>query len=177
MLLRPLYFLLGSEFKLNYLLQNNGVAVNGVTNGNNSWRKSHNKNFVGNQKHDASQRGGYVCFYCFLKEISYCCKISMTVILSLNWYKSLQIWQKAVSSSTECTRKLQVQQWKPRKRWDIYWFVNALTSTVCIRLWVNILLLPLQTSVCCLIGRSRTSIQKCELSYFYDQFWEGKNSF
>lgn len=110
LLLRPLYFLLGSEFKLNYLLQNNGVAVNGVTNGNNSWRKSHNKNFVGNQKHDASQRGGYVCFYCFLKEISYCCKISMTVMLSLNWYKCLQIWQKAVSSSTECTRKLQVQQ-------------------------------------------------------------------
>ncbi|KAL0387667.1 UNVERIFIED_CONTAM: hypothetical protein Sradi_2648500 [Sesamum radiatum] len=37
--------------------QNNAGAVTGMNDRNSSWRKSHNKNFIGNHKQDTSQRG------------------------------------------------------------------------------------------------------------------------
>ncbi|KAI3448732.1 hypothetical protein Pfo_005397 [Paulownia fortunei] len=37
--------------------QSNAGVLNGDNDRKNSWRKSHNQNFIGNHKHDASQRG------------------------------------------------------------------------------------------------------------------------
>ncbi|KAK6143247.1 hypothetical protein DH2020_023595 [Rehmannia glutinosa] len=43
--------------------QSNAGVVNGDNDRKNSWRKSHNKNFIGNHKQDASQRGSLVLNY------------------------------------------------------------------------------------------------------------------